>query len=607
MYPRQPPKQAKNYEADPLWNRKLFTPAQLLVNDIRLETFRPQGGPLLEVVERLPSDLVPSTAALTPSSGIIRASEAARNPIERQRFTELEEQYGWLKHLRLQSYQQHQSDSEHAAKVRWIHCSFKDPEYIQGFLFALSGDLSTISESMRMLHHAVQRHTRFSKHGDCFAPFFQLLRSDAHDGTDQYPMLLSVPFLDWTTEGEPPPLRFQADKREGHVRQKLHPIRSVLQHHYRLEDTSDREKSQVFTKHRPWTTNREMDLKTRQWYGQYPSSLNVDELWVLAIDEQHCVTFSTNQTWKSIWPPFQLPARISDVSFRDMRNNFYSSSDKREYTAMTHVLTSLSGAVGITMRNFWPDLTFSITDRYAGYLEHLQYRLHRSPSTKLVMDLISCQEELSIVIGITQRQIDMITELQLALSAWAATRTVPEAAALPHSRRPSSSTNNRHQAVHRQMSSSPLTDPIARLLDNLQRELVDLSELRDNTDKQVTRTIQLVNIRLEDHGKAIIIFTIVTIVFLPLNFVTSFFGMNFSDIRDMAQTQSLFWAVAVSVTAVVVGGSMFLAFYGGDLVEKVVIWRDSRRERRGKSPLTLKRSNRRVGGSRAKTDSKSLC
>jgi hypothetical protein len=61
-------------------------------------------------------------------------------------------------------------------------------------------------------------------------------------------MLLSVPFLDWTVEGQPPPLRFQVDPREGYQSSKSssHMLRSILQHFYRLEDTSDRESQQVY-------------------------------------------------------------------------------------------------------------------------------------------------------------------------------------------------------------------------------------------------------------------------------------------------------------------------------------------------------------------------
>ncbi|KAK4962021.1 hypothetical protein LTR10_002517 [Elasticomyces elasticus] len=348
-------------------------------------------------------------------------------------------------------------------------------------------------------------------------------------------------------------------------------------------------------------------MSNRDWltlgvrYGHYPTGLNVDELWVLVIDAEHICTFSSNQTWKSRWPALQLSSRIEEVSFRGMRNSFFTSETQQEYTSLTHLIVSLSGAVGMMHRNSWPDMILPLTDRYAGHLSHLQYRLHRAPSTKLVMDLIACQEELNVVIQITQQQIDMLAGLQSLLEA----NDGPHPASLqtsPVSQRPTSAgyrgyaemdawTAPRHRATYRQISASQLSDPMAQVLDNLQRELVDLHDLRDNTDRLVTRTIQLVNIRLEDHGKAILVFTVVTIVFLPLNFVSSFFGMNFVDIRNMDRTQGLFWLVAVCVTFGVVAASLFLAFSGGDILEKLIMWRDARRERQVSTTTVLRQNS----------------
>lgn len=48
--------------------------------------------------------------------------------------------------------------------------------------------------------------------------------------------------------------------------------------------------------------------------------------------------------------------------------------------------------------------------------------------------------------------------------------------------------------------------------------------------------------------QAIYAFTIVTIIFLPLSAVSSIFGMNSSDIRDMKDGQWLYWATAIPVT-----------------------------------------------------------
>lgn len=217
---------------------------------------------MLEIIERAASSLVPQTAALfTPSESSLRIYNLTDNPIERQSFNALEQDYGWMRHLRL--------DPNDPAKVRWVHCSSTFPEYLSGTLWALSNDDSGVAQHMRLLDLAVTRQTRFSKHGKHFAPFSQTLRPPAEEGRDGiYPLLISVPFLDWTVQGATPPLRFQVDRREAFssARSSAHVVRSILQHFYRLEDTTDRESSQVFAKHKPWTTNRELNLKVRQWY-----------------------------------------------------------------------------------------------------------------------------------------------------------------------------------------------------------------------------------------------------------------------------------------------------------------------------------------------------
>lgn len=66
---------------------------------------------------------------------------------------------------------------------------------------------------------------------------------------------------------------------------------------------------------------------------------------------------------------------------------------------------------------------------------------------------------------------------------------------------------------------------------------------------------------------AIMVFTIVTLIFLPLSFVASVFGMSTSDIRDMSQGQWLYWAVAIPVTLVVAGGSLWWTGIFSDLGE----------------------------------------
>ena len=51
---------------------------------------------------------------------------------------------------------------------------------------------------------------------------------------------------------------------------------------------------------------------------------------------------------------------------------------------------------------------------------------------------------------------------------------------------------------------------------------------------------------------AAVVFTIITVIFLPLSFVSSVFGMNTSDVRDMELTQWVFWTSATVFTILVI-------------------------------------------------------
>lgn len=582
----EPPKSTTttDWHSDPYWRNRRLSPAQIQIHDVRLEERRYESGSMLDMHEVLSSSLLPDLEDRDVLASSIPLDDATKG--ERVHFQKMANEFGWMNCLRSDKVQTSPSDPPTLRKCRWIHISSKYSDYLSGCLLALSDwskEPHRIVTSLHQIEHCINQQERFSKHGRYFAPFFQRLGDGLNERrrSNEGPMLLSVPFVDWTVKGETPPLRFQVDPREGYQSSKSssHMLRSILQHFYRLEDTSDRESQQVFTRHKPWLTDRNLDLKVRRWYGHYPTGLNVDELWILVVDARHVVTFSSNQSWKSRWPPLQLSARIAEISFRGIRNAYMNTSDEQDYTAFTHIITALNGALGMLHRSFWSDITLCLSDRYASYLGHLQYRLHRAPSTKLVMDLLQVQEELNIIISIMEQQMELVAELQNILKP-ERTRSQSHVSAGPLKRGPTASIPPPDASTYRQLSfQNHLSDPSAQLLENLEREHADLVDLRDNSNTLINRTIQLVNIRLEDHGKAILVFTIVTIIFLPLSFISSFFGMNFSDIRDMESTQRLFWLVASCLTVATVGFSLLLAFYGGSIVEWLVTWKETRSRR----------------------------
>ena len=70
---------------------------------------------------------------------------------------------------------------------------------------------------------------------------------------------------------------------------------------------------------------------------------------------------------------------------------------------------------------------------------------------------------------------------------------------------------------------------------------------------QIPQNIQRIEANKDRQEAAILLFTVVTIIFLPLSFMSSLFGMNTSDIRNMGKNQWIFWATAIPVTFLVVG------------------------------------------------------
>ncbi|EEU37071.1 uncharacterized protein NECHADRAFT_86622 [Fusarium vanettenii 77-13-4] len=82
---------------------------------------------------------------------------------------------------------------------------------------------------------------------------------------------------------------------------------------------------------------------------------------------------------------------------------------------------------------------------------------------------------------------------------------------------------------------------------NLEQTAASLKEARDTTKQ----------------GKAVMLFTIVTIIFLPLSFFTSYFGQNVSEITGDANnpTSGELWKIAGPISVVVIIFALLVAFF----------------------------------------------
>ncbi|KAL7957117.1 hypothetical protein V8C34DRAFT_286828 [Trichoderma compactum] len=89
----------------------------------------------------------------------------------------------------------------------------------------------------------------------------------------------------------------------------------------------------------------------------------------------------------------------------------------------------------------------------------------------------------------------------------------------------------------------------ANLVDQREYEFRRNTEYAEDLEREITYKMEWTKDRQEN---AIYAFTLVTIIFLPLSAISSIFGMNTNDIRNMDFDQWLYWAVALPVTVIII-------------------------------------------------------
>ncbi|KAF2489673.1 hypothetical protein BU16DRAFT_544052 [Lophium mytilinum] len=184
---------------------------------------------------------------------------------------------------------------------------------------------------------------------------------------------------------------------------------------------------------------------------------------------------------------------------------------------------------------------------YREYLSALVFQVNHHPRKRLLRDINLLQEEFHALDQVNGWQIRLVENYLAVLDDKSfSTEIAGRRALFEH-------------------EENLLSGFMPHLLDDHE----DYMELLGRCQPLIETTKQSTEINEEDHGKAILVFTLVTIIFLPLSFVTSYLGMNTADIRDMENKQSLFWEIALPLTAVTVG-SILLVAYNGDQARDIV-------------------------------------
>ncbi|KAL8839581.1 MAG: hypothetical protein Q9170_001685 [Blastenia crenularia] len=181
---------------------------------------------------------------------------------------------------------------------------------------------------------------------------------------------------------------------------------------------------------------------------------------------------------------------------------------------------------------------------YQVIIQDLKRRRHapwrKDETVKLVRDYLACIDELTTIKLICQRQVELFKGMQQDVRKFETEDN--RARRLPDN----PNGESMHERVKWALSFVKARhESFEKLLIDTRQSMEALFQLRSIEQNELA-------IVSDSQNKAILIFTGVTIVFLPLSFFTSYYGMNLSTIVNTERTEGYFWKLCGSIALFIV-------------------------------------------------------
>ncbi|KAI0187680.1 hypothetical protein EV127DRAFT_435722 [Xylaria flabelliformis] len=226
----------------------------------------------------------------------------------------------------------------------------------------------------------------------------------------------------------------------------------------------------------------------------------------------------------------------------------------------------------LTTPSRFPSFNTLVVDFYARKISRIEWLIRDQVTQSLVYQLSKLAEELRIMRDIVISQREVVAKIAERFSAaLSVKRDLANNDMAP--KNTVGSTGKKEWCDQAQNSSRIANTLHAKARIKHENLLVDLEKLEDTTERLKRQAALLLDIKTEGQNTAIFIFTVVTVIFLPLSFVTSYLGMNTSDIRDLEQGQWIFWAIGITLTIAILIIVWLISVKGGG-------WRTSRQANR---------------------------
>ncbi|KAK9473060.1 uncharacterized protein V1510DRAFT_393555 [Dipodascopsis tothii] len=176
------------------------------------------------------------------------------------------------------------------------------------------------------------------------------------------------------------------------------------------------------------------------------------------------------------------------------------------------------------------DIVFGVVSEYQRYIAELEYGVLSNPSMDSTRDLHVLSKELAML----KRTLIPIYSLVMALREHAdvARNTVLGQTAA-----------GGHISEFAKMYLSDVADHVLSFTDNLDM-------MRNTTENMINLIFNTMSVQENEAMRQL---TLVTILFLPLTFLTGYFGMNFNTFGALNHSTLYFWQIAIPVTVFVLG------------------------------------------------------
>ncbi|KAL8990174.1 MAG: hypothetical protein Q9177_001108 [Variospora cf. flavescens] len=185
-----------------------------------------------------------------------------------------------------------------------------------------------------------------------------------------------------------------------------------------------------------------------------------------------------------------------------------------------------------------------LENAYQSVIQDLKRRRHapwrKNETVRLVRDYLACVDELTIVKMICQKQVDLFKGMQQDVRKFETEDN--------RSRRSPDNSSGESMTERIKWALTLVKgrhDATEKLLTDAKQSMEALFQLRSIEQNELA-------IVSDSQNKAIFLFTGVTIVFLPLSFFTSYYGMNLSTIVNTPRTEGYFWRLCGSIAFFIV-------------------------------------------------------